>query len=129
MELTDKELAEQILHLAGTDVKRCIQCGRCSAACPAGDKMDFVPSRMVWELVNGHGASLIKADAPWRCLSCLACEQRCPRGVSPAAVMEAVRLTVIRKQSANKLAAESLENYPADMPQQALVAAFRKYSK
>lgn len=129
MALTDKELAEQILHLAGSDVRRCIQCGRCSAACPAGDKMDLLPSRMVWELLNGHGESLVTAHAPWYCLSCFACEQRCPRGVSPAAVMEAVRLTVIRKQGANKLAAENLEHYPDDMPQQALVAAFRKYNK
>ena len=43
--------------------------------------------------------------------------------------MEAVRLLVIRQQGGNKLTAEALENYPADMPQQALVAAFRKYNK
>ena len=44
-------------------------------------------------------------------------------------MMEAVRLMVIRQQGGNRLAAESLEHYPEDMPQQALVAAFRKYNK
>ena len=100
-----------------------------SAISPMGDKMDLLPSRMVWELINGNGEEMLKARSPWVCLSCMACEQRCPRGVSPCAVMEAVRLLVIRQQGGNKLTAEALENYPADMPQQALVAAFRKYNK
>ena len=43
--------------------------------------------------------------------------------------MAAVRLLAIRQQGGNRLAAENLENYPKDMPQQALVAAFRKYNK
>ena len=129
MEFNNKELTAELLRLADTDVKRCIQCGRCSGSCPMGDKMDWLPSRMGWELINGNGEEMLKARSPWVCLSCMACEQRCPRGVSPCAVMEAVRLLVIRQQGGNKLTAEVLENYPADMPQQALVAAFRKYNK
>ena len=129
MELTGKELAAQLLRLSGTDVSRCIQCGRCSATCPMGDKMDLLPSRMVWELINGNGEEMLAARSPWVCLSCMACEQRCPRGVSPCAIMEAVRLVNIRQQGGNRLVAEALEHYPADMPQQALVAAFRKYNK
>lgn len=129
MELKGKELAAELLRLAATDVTRCIQCGRCSATCPMGDKMDLLPNRMVWELMNGNGEEMLAAHSPWVCLSCMACEQRCPKGVSPCAVMEAVRLMVIRQQGGNRLAAEFLEHYPEDMPQQALVAAFRKYNK
>jgi heterodisulfide reductase subunit C len=84
---------------------------------------------MVWELQNGRTEELLTAESPWLCLSCMACEQRCPRGVSPAAVMEAVRLLRIRQQGANRLQAEELERYPDALPQQALVAAFRKYNK
>lgn len=129
MELTGKELAAQLLRLAGTDVSRCIQCGRCSATCPMGDKMDLLPNRMVWELINGNGEEMLQARSPWVCLSCMACEQRCPKGVSPCAIMEAARLVNIRQQGGNRLTAEVLEHYPADMPQQVLVAAFRKYNK
>ena len=129
MELNDKALSEYILELSGTDARRCMQCGRCSAACPAAAKMDLLPHRMVWELLCGHGEALLAAKAPWRCVSCMACEQRCPRGVSPAAVMEAARLVSIRRQGGNRLAAETLEHYTDALPQQALVAAFRKYNK
>lgn len=125
----EKQLTEDILRLAATDVRRCMQCGRCSANCPAALKMDLLPHRIVWEISCGNASALLAAKAPWRCLSCLACEARCPRGVSPAKIMEALRLLTIRQQGQNKLPAESLEQYPADMPQQLLVAAFRKYNK
>lgn len=129
MVVDEKQLTEDILRLAATDVRRCMQCGRCSANCPAAMKMDLLPHRVVWEVSCGNASALLAADAPWHCLSCLACEARCPRGVSPAKIMEALRLLKIRQQGQNKLPAESLEQYPADMPQQLLVAAFRKYNK
>lgn len=129
MIVNTKEQAALLQRLAATDVSRCIQCGRCSANCPAAGKMDLLPHRMVWELLNGNAQALLEAKAPWRCVSCFACAERCPRGVSPAAVMEAVRLTAIRIQGGNKLNPTDLENYDAKLPQQALVAAFRKYNK
>lgn len=129
MAVDEKQLTEAILRLAVTDVRRCMQCGRCSANCPEGFKMDLLPHRVVWDLNSGHASELLEADAPWQCLSCMACEERCPRGVSPARVMEALRLLQIRQQGNNKLPAESVEHYPSDMPQQLLVAAFRKYNK
>lgn len=129
MHASAKEINETILRLSGTDVSRCMQCGRCSATCPAAWKMDVLPNQVVWAVLNGNGAELLEKSAQWKCLSCLACEERCPRGVSPARVMEAVRLYLIRQQGGAQLSADALENYPAEMPQQALVAAFRKFVK
>ena len=129
MELNEKELQETILRLAATDVRRCMQCGRCSANCPAAFKMDLLPHRIVWDVSCGQIKELLESSASWKCQSCFACEERCPRGVSPARLMEALRLVTIRQQGKNKLAPESLEGYPSDMPQQLLVAAFRKYNK
>ena len=110
----------------------------CVAACNAAAAVRTVklrlkwiccPHRVVWDLNSGYASELLEADAPWQCLSCMACEERCPRGVSPARIMEALRLLQIRQQGNNKLPAESVEHYPSDMPQQLLVAAFRKYNK
>ena len=50
MAVDEKKLTDEILRLAATDVRRCMQCGRCSANCPAGLKMDLLPHRVVWYL-------------------------------------------------------------------------------
>lgn len=60
----------------------------------------------------------------------MACLERCPRGVEPSKVIEAVRLMKIRQQGQNHLKPESIpEMLDEDLPQQAIVSAFRKYSK
>lgn len=129
MVISEKEKAEMLSQLAATNVALCIQCGRCSANCPVGWKMDVLPHRMVYELLTGNAETLLNANSPWKCLSCFSCAERCPKGVSPAAIMEAVRLTAIRSQGGNKLNPTELEKYDDKLPQQALVAAFRKYNK
>jgi heterodisulfide reductase subunit C len=56
--------------------------------------------------------------------------ERCPRGVEPAKVVEAVRLTAVRKQGNNRLIPDMIPDMlDEDMPQQAIVTAFRKYTK
>ena len=130
MIINNKERAEMLRQLSGTNVSLCIQCGRCSANCPVAWKMDVLPHRFVYELLNGGNVDvLLEAKSPWKCLSCFSCAERCPKGVSPAAIMEAVRLTHIRAQGNNKLNPADLENYDDKMPQQAIVAAFRKFNK
>ena len=59
-----------------------------------------------------------------------ACVERCPRNVEPAKLIEAVRLAVIRKQGENHLHAEQIPAMLDDeLPQQAIVSAFRKYKR
>ncbi|MDY3869077.1 MAG: 4Fe-4S dicluster domain-containing protein [Pyramidobacter sp.] len=123
------EVLENIKLLSDTDYTRCMQCGRCTAACGVADRMDIVPSRIVWNLIRGDIDTLLAATSPWQCLSCFDCEARCPRGLSPAKIMEALRLTSIRKQDAEKLSPDDVAGFDPDMPQQALVAAFRKFNK
>ncbi len=79
---------------------------------------------------NGDIEPLINSKGIYRCLSCFACVDRCPRGVEPAKLVEAVRLEVIRKQGANHLTADGVEAFlDGEIPQQAIVSALRKYSK
>ena len=130
MHLTEKEEAAEILRISGVKADNCMQCGKCSAACPAGAKMDILPHRFVWELMNGRVNNLAASNTLLQCLSCFTCSARCPRGVDPAKLIEAVRLSVIRKQGENRL---NVDELPAEidemMPQQALVSALRKYNK
>lgn len=127
--MAHEESLQDLQDLITTDFNRCVQCGRCSANCPAASEMDVLPNRMVWFMINGQYENMLSAGSPWKCFSCFACAARCPRGVSPAHIMEAVRLTVIRQQGKNKLTPEMIANMDPEMPQQAFVAAFRKFAK
>ena len=72
----------------------------------------------------------MRSESVYKCLSCFACVDRCPRGVEPAKIIEAVRLAVIRQKDGSRMTADDIPaKIDPDMPQQALMSALRKYSK
>ncbi len=123
-------LQSEILRISGSDVSKCMRCGKCSATCPAYDEMEYHPHQFVNMVESGDIEPLMESESLYKCLSCFACIDRCPRSVQPAKVVEAVRLLQTRKQGANHMTANDI---PAivdeDTPQQLLVSAFRKYTK
>ena len=128
--MTKNEQIENILRLSGTDVRKCMKCGKCSGRCPAFKEMDIKPHQFVSLLAKGRIEVLLESDAIWNCLSCMACVERCPRGLAPAAVVEAVRDTVVRMQNGNGIRAEDIPPIVDELiPQQLLVSAYRKYNK
>ena len=126
----NKYLQEEILRASGVNPKKCMRCGKCSATCPAYDEMEYHPHQFVNMVESGDIETLMNSKSIYKCLSCFACIDRCPRGVEPAKLVEAVRLAVIRQQGANHLKPEMIPSMlDEDMPQQAIVSAFRKYAK
>ena len=128
--MTKEERIENIKRISGTDVRKCMKCGKCSGRCPAFKDMDIKPHQFVTMLGKGEIDKLLESKAIWNCLSCMACVERCPRGVAPAAVVEAVRNTVVRMQGKNGIKAEEIPPIVDELiPQQLLVSAYRKYNK
>ena len=128
--MTKTERIENLKTISGTDVRKCMKCGKCSGRCPAFKDMDVKPHQFVTMLADGKIEKLLECEAIWNCLSCMACVERCPRGVAPAAVVEAVRDTVVRAQGKNGLKAEEIPAIVDEfIPQQLLVSAYRKYNK
>ena len=126
----DKYLREELIRQSGVNPKKCMKCGKCSATCPAYDEMEYHPHQFVSMVESGDIEPLLKSESLYKCLSCFACIDRCPRGVEPAKVVEAVRLTAIRKQGANRMTANDVPSkIEEDTPQQLRVRAFRKYPK
>lgn len=129
MENKEKQ-KEQILRTSGVNVLKCMRCGKCSGTCPSYDEMEYHPHQFVYMVERGEIEPLLNSKSIYKCLSCFACVERCPRGVEPAKIVEAIRLEVIRKQGANHLKPNQIpELLDEDLPQQAIVTAFRKYSK
>lgn len=129
--MTDKKyLAEQIQMTSGVNVRKCMMCGKCSASCPSYDEMEYHPHQFVKMVESGDIEPLLESESLYRCLTCFACVDRCPRGVKPANVVEAVRLAAVRRKGGNHLPPDRLpELLDEDMPGQALVSAMRKYIK
>ena len=121
---------EQILRMSGVNPLKCMRCGKCSATCPSYDEMEYHPHQFVYMVETGNLEPLLKSDSIYKCLSCFACVDRCPRQVEPAKLIEALRLTVIREKGANHLKADDIPaRLDEEMPQQAIVSAMRKYAK
>ncbi|MBQ1279336.1 MAG: 4Fe-4S dicluster domain-containing protein [Clostridia bacterium] len=128
--MNNEYLREEIIRISGADVSKCMRCGKCSATCPAYDEMEYHPHQFVNMVESGDIEPLLSSESLYKCLSCFACIDRCPRGVQPAKVVEAVRLVTTRKQGANHMTPNDVPAIVSeDTPQQLLVSAFRKYTK
>ena len=130
MQMDNRNLKEEIIRISGVEPKKCMRCGKCTATCPSFDEMEFHPHQFVYMVESGDIEPLLNSDSVYKCLTCFACVDRCPRGVEPAKLVEAIRLSVIRKKNCNHLKADDIPSLlDDDMPQQAIVSAFRKYTK
>ena len=126
----NKNLKEQVLRSSGVNVLKCMRCGKCSGTCPSYDEMEYHPHQFVYMVEKGDIETLMNSKSIYKCLTCFACVERCPRGVEPAKVVEAVRLAAVRQQGNNHLNPTDIPGMlDEDLPQQAIVTAFRKYAK
>lgn len=87
-----KELQKDIRYIEG--LNSCINCGMCTAVCPAALFCDYDPRIIVDTVQNGEEAEiekLLKGDAIWYCFECLSCKTRCPKGNAPGYLIQALR--------------------------------------
>ena len=121
---------EDILRISGVNPRKCMKCGKCSGTCPAYDEMEYHPHQFVYMVEHGQIEELMKSQSIYKCLTCFACLERCPRNVEPAKLIEAVRLAVVRQQGMNHMTENDIPALLDDkLPQQAIVSAMRKYKK
>ena len=130
MHMTSEQKKEEIRRMSGVDTRKCMKCGQCSASCPSFAEMEYHPHQFVATVTKGDIDRLMASPSIYYCLSCFACVERCPRGVEPAAVVEAIRNMAERQQGGTYLSPDEIpEKIDGSAPQQALVSAFRKYRK
>lgn len=121
----NEEFLRKIMDLSGVKVTKCEQCGICSVACPLVSGMDISPSEMMRTVQLGQ-EKVTDTKTIWVCASCFTCTVRCPRGIDPSKVAEALRQIRLRKA----IDYIDIMNIPEEeirkLPQIALVSAFRK---
>ena len=125
-----KNQAERVREISGANPLKCMKCGKCSATCPAFNEMDIKPHQFVSYVANNNVEELVKSESLWKCLSCFACVERCPRDVKPGKIIDAARQLVVRERGGNYLTADEIpELLDDEMPQQLLVSAYRRYKR
>lgn len=92
--------------------------------------MDIKPHQFVSYVVNEDIEALVNSKSLWKCLSCFACVERCPRDVKPGKIIDAARQLVVRKKGGDYLSPDEIpELLDPELPQQLLVSAFRRYRR
>ena len=75
-------------------LKACLNCGTCTAICPAAEFYDYQPRKIVDILQTKDEEQireLLKSDTIWYCGECMSCVTRCPRGNAPGLLITALR--------------------------------------
>lgn len=78
-------------------LKACMNCGVCTAICPAAEFYDYDPRRIcdtVQRQDEEEIEKLLRSETIWYCGQCMSCKPRCPRGNIPGEV-----ISVLRKRS------------------------------
>lgn len=75
-------------------LKACINCGTCTAICPAAEFYKYDPRKIV-DIVQSKDdqeiENLLKSEQIWYCGECMSCLTRCPRKNAPGLVIMALR--------------------------------------
>ncbi|MHC1705146.1 MAG: 4Fe-4S dicluster domain-containing protein [Tenuifilaceae bacterium] len=85
-------LQKDIRYIEGLNA--CINCGTCTAICPAAAVRNYDPRMVVDTIQQGNEfdlEQLLKSETIWYCGECLSCKTRCPRGNTPGYLIQALR--------------------------------------
>ncbi|HTX88454.1 MAG TPA: 4Fe-4S dicluster domain-containing protein [Bacteroidales bacterium] len=92
MEHLYEQLTKDIRFVEG--LKACLNCGTCTAICPAAEFYNYQPRKIVDILQTKDDAqieALLKGEEIWYCGECMSCVTRCPRGNAPGLLITALR--------------------------------------
>lgn len=92
-----KAALAEIEKEAGTSVKLCYQCGKCTAGCPVAFAMDYPPRQVIRFLQLDLLDEALKAESIWICATCETCSARCPRGVDISSLMDTLRRRALKQ--------------------------------
>jgi heterodisulfide reductase subunit C len=81
-------------------LKTCINCGTCTAICPAAEFYKYDPRKIVDTVQRQDDEeieALLKSDTIWYCGECMSCVTRCPRKNGAGLVIMALRNLAAKK--------------------------------
>jgi heterodisulfide reductase subunit C1 len=87
-----QKLSEDVRFIEG--LKACMNCGTCTAICPAAEFYNYQP-RQITEILQSRDdlkiEALLMSETIWYCGECMSCVTRCPRGNAPGLLITVLR--------------------------------------
>ena len=87
----DEEFLDELISLGGEGIKRCYQCGSCTATCPLSEDGIIPLRKMIKYSQLGLKEKILENLTPWTCYYCGECSDTCPKDADPGEVMMALR--------------------------------------
>ncbi|MGQ9620722.1 MAG: 4Fe-4S dicluster domain-containing protein [Bacteroidales bacterium] len=87
-----EQLREDVRFVEGLNA--CINCGVCTAICPAAEFYNYDPRKIINEVQKKNNEAiekLLKSETIWYCGECMSCRTRCPCGNAPGLIVMALR--------------------------------------
>lgn len=104
------DLISEVQKISGIDIRSCLQCKKCSNGCAVAGLAKVHPSDIIRELQLNMVDYIFESDLIWMCASCETCFARCPMKINIAAVMDALRIIAVIKNSPRQLGNVALFN-------------------
>ena len=95
----DADFIEEMKTLGGESVRKCYQCGSCTANCPLTAQIKAFPRRTLRLVQLGLSERALQSPDMWLCSACMTCKAACPRGADPGEIMAALRRYAYQKYS------------------------------
>lgn len=81
----------------GESLITCLQCGTCGGSCPSGADMDSTPRRLFAMIRANLEEEVLRSNAPWYCVSCYYCMERCPQEIPITDLMYTLKNLAVDK--------------------------------
>jgi heterodisulfide reductase subunit C len=92
----DKKFSE-LTHGMVKDLEKCIQCGKCTAQCPAAKLSSYNPRQIIRDLRMGNVDKVISSQELWLCFFCSGCYAVCPQDINFPFAIAMLRYAALAK--------------------------------
>lgn len=89
--MVTEDISKEFLKLGGEGIRKCYQCGTCTAICPNSETQTVRVRRLIKKIQLGMRSSVLGDPTPWTCYFCGDCNATCPKEATPGYIMNSAR--------------------------------------
>jgi heterodisulfide reductase subunit C2 len=98
----DDAFIREVEAASGQLVRRCYQCGNCTATCGFTRFYDYPVNQIMRLIQLGQRHIVLGSRSVWLCAACQGCTTRCPCNIDVANVMEVLRVMSRREKKVSE---------------------------